>query len=815
MNNYSKYTLLLVLLAISAVTIIAEDKSEKEQLIEAQIDLVAQQRATQIAKAMALTEEAKELAAKQNSKKSLKKFIAAQKLLGTIEGSLAKRKLVKLNELVLKYRGRWASALMSKARKAAVLKKYTYAISLAAEATLIDSRKANESSSFVEYCNRKIKSSSYRKKTTLTEFDKKYQKKEDDIALLYREAVIMYKNKRYAEARSKIERIFLKDPYNREATYLLGKVYNKLYQVGEKRKEADTVEILAQGAWKWMQPVLPTETRKRIKGGAEVKKDSSSDLYERMRKIIFPVVEFENASIKSVIKYLSKMSKRYDPAKKGVNIVSGITNAAVEGGMMVDMSFSDMPMSEILRYISKYTGLKYKVENNVVVIGSGNDVDSMDRRSFKLRASMVADIAGIEITEGGDGGNNSNNDTGEGKGGTLDQEDLFDAETTFEDTQDRKSVNLNPTNAALIKYFEDRGIKFGPGASVSYSQRASKLFVKNTPDNLRKLESLLRQIDIETPLVLVEAKLIEIAQRDLEELGFDWVLDVNVDKALAGDSSWAIPKNNNPLRHYESKSTPNSTSTSSKPFKVINDLKIFPNFGKKLFGKNNDVNLSLTVNAVDQNSRSESLAAPKVITTSGSRATIRMVRSEFFPTSWEEPEIETSNNTTIVHHAIPEFDEATNIGVIFEVEPTVGPDNYTITLHIVPQVIDFLQWSLYSYYFQYSTTTTNAFGQPTTSTTTINGEIKMPEITHRDLDIKVKVYDGETIVIGGMIDARSRYRDDKYPFLGEVPLLGRFFRSQMSDIEKINLVIFVTARLINNDGVPVRSKNRGITDFFR
>ena len=79
----------------------------------------------------------------------------------------------------------------------------------------------------------------------------------------------------------------------------------------------------------------------------------------------------------------------------------------------------------------------------------------------------------------------------------------------------------------------------------------------------------------------------------------------------------------------------------------------------------------------------------------------------------------------------------------------------------------------------------------------------------------IKVYDGETIVIGGMIKNTSHYRDDKYPMLGEVPLIGRFFRSQMTDIEKVNLLIFVTARLINNDGVPVRSKNRAGAEFFR
>ncbi len=808
MNNYSKYTILFVLLAVFAVTVRSEDeKSKKEQIIEAQVDLVEQQRATKIAKAVSMIEQAKTIASKGNSKASLKKFLEAQKLLKSIPGSLAQRKLRNLNELILAYRGRWAGALMAQARKSCVLKKYSQAIKLSAEATLIDSRKSKESSAFVEYCNRKIKANAYIKETTLTKFDKTYQKTEDDIGLLYREAVIMYKNKRYAEARTKIEKIFLKDPYNRKATFLLSKVYDKIYQIGGKRKAADLAEVDAQAAWQNMQPVLPTETRKRIKGGAEVKKDSGSSLYDRMQKIIFPVVEFENASIKSVIKYLSKMSKRYDPEKKGINIVSGLRNSATENNMMVDMSFSNMPMSEILRYISKYTGLKYKVENNVVVIGSGGDIDDMDVRSFKLRAAMVPDIAGVEIT--GDDGAGGGGDGG--GGGDTEKKNIFDEDTdTGEDfgtAEEQPTKQLTPTTRGLLQYFEDRGINFGPKSSIAYNSRSSLLTVKNTPDNLRKLEDLLRQLDIEVPLVMVETKIIEITQTDLEELGFDWVMNINVNKAEDGTSSWSIPTNENPLRHYGGVNDVNSSTADDRQYKVINDLKIFPNFGKSLFGKNNDVNLALTVNAIDQNKRSEVLSAPKVITVSGERATIQRVREEWYPDSWEAPTIETSAGTSTLNHAIPSFDESTKIGVDFTVLPQVDPDNYTISLDLHPKITYFSGWSEYPY------AAVVKVGDAPANVTT--GNIKMPIISTQELRVMVKVYDGETIVIGGMIQNTSHYRDDKYPMLGEMPLIGRFFRSQMTDIEKVNLLIFVTARLINNDGVPVRSKNRAAAEFFR
>ena len=78
------------------------------------------------------------------------------------------------------------------------------------------------------------------------------------------------------------------------------------------------------------------------------------------------------------------------------------------------------------------------------------------------------------------------------------------------------------------------------------------------------------------------------------------------------------------------------------------------------------------------------------------------------------------------------------------------------------------------------------------------------------------MYDGETIVLGGMVDNKTTTLYDRWPILGDIPLIGRFFTSQYESKENSNLLVFVTARLINNDGMPIRrSADRGIPDFRR
>ena len=90
----------------------------------------------------------------------------------------------------------------------------------------------------------------------------------------------------------------------------------------------------------------------------------------------------------------------------------------------------------------------------------------------------------------------------------------------------------------------------------------------------------------------------------------------------------------------------------------------------------------------------------------------------------------------------------------------------------------------------------------------------MPVIEVRSIDTAVQCYDGETIILGGVIkDSTSSY-DDQYPILGSLPLVGRLFQSKSKQAAKVNLLVFLTCRLINPDGSPVREREmRGLPPF--
>ncbi|MBU8902194.1 MAG: hypothetical protein KOO69_05610 [Victivallales bacterium] len=751
-----------------------------------------QQRELELANIKKLIKEARENAYNGKYPEASDSYQKASRALNKMSGELADFKKRSLGKEMRRFKTRWSAFLMTKARRARLQKKLEDAINFAAEATLIDVNKNAEVSDFIESCKRERKGLNFRKEVKVKGFNKKILETQKEVEALYKEAEVFYKNRKYAKVRSLLENVFLLDPYHKKSIRLLGDTYEHMYRYAEQRRTSDIQGMLAYNTWKWIDPVLPSHIDLSSTKTRTVQRNVASSTYAKLERIIFPNIEFDDADIFSVIRFLNRLSKRCDPDKVGVGVHAGFDKKTANELLKVTMSFSNIPMSEVLRYLCQNVGLKYKIEEGAVILGTS--VDEMQTEYFPVRADLISSITG---SEGGD---------------EEEEEDLdMDADSTLEEEDKPAKMSLN--SQALIKFFEDRGVKFGSNSSIAYSRRSGKLVVRNTMINLRRLEELLRQYDlINTPLVLIETKIVEIAVVDVEELGFRWDFSFN---NSTGGNTWQVTNPYHPLRYYEGPDATSSSnvSTSSLPFKILNDMKILPNFGQGIFPSDVTADLSLSIEAISKNTRTETLSCPKLITTSGHQATIRMVEETYYPSGWENPEITVNNNTVQLQAPIPEFDDATDIGIRLTVTPIVNPDNYTITLHVKPEIVSFIKFSEYAVRVEQGQI--DSAGKVTPSIQT-NYQIKMPEIGRRDIDTHIKVYDGETIVLGGMVNNRNVYRDDKWPIIGNIPLLGRFFTSQLAFTEQTNLLIFLTARLINNDGVPVRrERKQGIPDFYR
>jgi general secretion pathway protein D len=236
-----------------------------------------------------------------------------------------------------------------------------------------------------------------------------------------------------------------------------------------------------------------------------------------------------------------------------------------------------------------------------------------------------------------------------------------------------------------------------------------------------------------------------------------------------------------------------------------------------------DPTFQIVLRALDQKKGVDLLSAPRVTTKSGQRAVIEIVQEFRYPTEFEPPQIpQTFGGTTggtgataaassaifPVTPTTPTAFETRNTGVTLEVEPTIGPDNYTIDLNLVPQVVEFEGFINYGSPIQtinpaalgLTGAVASAVTNVPTSIVLTPNVINQPIFSTRKVTTSVTVWDGQTVVLGGMMREDVQKVQDKVPLLGDIPLLGRAFRSNVDQHLKTNLVIFVTARLINPAG---------------
>ena len=625
-----------------------------------------------------------------------------------------------------------------------------------------------------------IDSQNYWNETSLEAVDPRYYERQREIDLLYRAGEFLYQKDQWDDARDKMEQILVKDPYNERAMTLLEKIYRRLYAIADVRSYNEFLREQAQSDWMWVESI-PDVRNIVITGGAEIYEAAGNELYTRLNDLMIDHIEFEESDLGSAIALLRSRSKDLDPQGEGFNII--IPQAEKYANKLVTLNLDQIPLYEVIRYICKITGLSFRIDENdkIITIGSGSDVSDMVTRYIPIRQATVLRIVSNMRAEGiGDG------ITQEEVAGAVDAGFANVSPSSIDSDPDSQRVtSIAPET--LKTYFVESGIPFEEGSSIAYDARANKLTVVNTPENIRQLEFAIRDMDMQDPLILIESKMVEIKMNDLEELGFDWTLS-----HTNGDGD-----------HFNFTFTSPSISSGFSDNTLVNNLNLIPNFGP-----GGSWSLFLTINAIDRTDRAEILSTPKVVTVSGRQAQVQMVRQMYFPEEWTEPEISTSCGTSVSFEpSYPEFGPARDIGTSLTVTPTLQPNNYTIRLELNPTVTDLTGWSDYSYNYVIGEFSS---GEEYPMT------LKMPEISNREVQTTIKVYDGQTVVIGGILSDVHGQLSDRWPIFADIPLIGRLFTESASEAHKDNLIISVSTRLISGDGIPVRTNTQnGLPDFRR
>ena len=346
------------------------------------------------------------------------------------------------------------------------------------------------------------------------------------------------------------------------------------------------------------------------------------------------------------------------------------------------------------------------------------------------------------------------------------------------------------------------------------------------------VDALVDQANASQPKqVEIESKFVEINQNNLKELGFDWLLGpFSINGKVFGSGGTAgngtavnpanfpfvangVPIGQNPVT---SGNRSGNVAISANALDALlagttgGGSAVAPGiFG--LAGVFTNPQFQVVIRALNQKKGIDLLSAPSVTTKSGQRAIVEVIREFRYPRTYTPPQVPSIGTTTttgsqvvpvVVTPTTPQDWETRNTGVTLEVEPVVGEDATTIDLNLVPQVVEFE--GFINYGSPISAVGVNTIGGAISTSVPViltQNVINQPVFSTRKVTTSVSVYDGQTVVLGGLMREDVQKVEDKTPIIGDIPLIGRAFRTNVEQHNKMNLVIFVTARVVTPAGL--------------
>jgi type IV pilus assembly protein PilQ len=292
-------------------------------------------------------------------------------------------------------------------------------------------------------------------------------------------------------------------------------------------------------------------------------------------------------------------------------------------------------------------------------------------------------------------------------------------------------------------------------ANVRVIKEQNALLVSGTSEDIVSMREFVATVDIPTPQVAINAVIVEYSENLQKEFG-----------ANAGLHRPELQKSGS----HSSPSFQSSLGAASSNFdlgfsgeglkKILNDA------GGMLSAGSNSVigrlpnDFFAALHFLEKQDKAKVMAQPSVVTLNGNKASINVNETQYFKV--------TTGNVLGSDYSI-RFQPIT-FGIKLDITPWISQGGQ-ITAEIAPEVSN--------------SSGTNSDGYPNVSSRTIS--------------TTVRLNDGETITLGGLIKNTESEGHDKIPILGDIPLIGRLFRTNTKTRQKTNLVVYVTPHILKTD----------------
>ncbi|HCQ37568.1 MAG TPA: hypothetical protein DIV39_00305, partial [Verrucomicrobiales bacterium] len=612
------------------------------------------------------------------------------------------------------------------------------------------------------------------------------------------------------------------DPHNSAARRGMEGLHAHKVRYSEAARDQARGQLLSDVGKAWASPIpkgisgLADANFGALRDGARFGASAS----EKLDSMIIPVVDMDQVLLGEAIDFLRQQAAaldldELDPSRKGIAFVIQLGNAdALRARTIETTPFSlklrNVPMRKVLDLILEATRTQARIDDYAVVIRPAGVIsDELVFRQFKMPPDFLSreDLAG----------------------------DAGGAEA------DPFAGNEAPQRGLVKRlsaqdYLKQKGVNFPPGASALYRTQSSILSVKNTETNMALVEVIVDAIvDAEPVMIIVEARIIRSTEQRLDELGFDWLLDgpqALTDELLihGGTVGNGTPTAAAPFRPITAGNRSGNLATDTNSIDgaiartSVGNTQLRAPGSIFATGIANNATVGMLMRGVGQHKGIDLMTKKTVITRSGQSATIESVREFIYPTEYEPPELpnqvggnfgldadgglfQEAAGITPVTPAHPTAFETTNLGCMLEVLPQLGSDGI-IEVSIKPEIRDF------DGFINYGTPilggTSSSVFDPTGGVLSggsfgvlTENAILMPVFSTIRGNSTLSIYQGETVVLGGLLTSSQIGVEDQVPILSKIPLIGRYFKSQAQTSMKDAYVIMVSVRLEDPSGQPV------------
>ncbi len=631
---------------------------------------------------------------------------------------------------------------------------------------------------------------------------------------------------KYAQAKLEYEQVLRIDPTNSAARRGMEKLATTKSAYFSSAYDHTRAELLGQveAGWELQVPPLVIDPGLTADSSGAIGGEAIPAA-NKIERIIIPSIALDQTTLSEAIDFLriraaENDTLETDPARKGVNFTVNLgapdsATAKEIQSLRFDLRLTQVPLSQVIRYINDLTRTTYTTDDfSVIIAPVGSVTDSLVSRIYRVPPDFISSLT----TESGGAAT-------PGSGG-----DPFAAAP--------RAGGIIAARMGAREALEKQGVTFPEGAGVTYIASSNVLRVVNTPANQDYIAQVVQSIAQTEPMMIsVRVTMIETEQNNLEELGYDWLLtptgfgggDFNISGGTPGNGTAIGDVPNSPAGGQAATSGLRSGDGAISGNAI--DALLGTARGRQtsarapgIFGLRSqidDATINTLVRGLNLKKGTDVLAAPAITTRNGQSSSIVVAREFIYPTEYEPPELPTSTgrDTLIVTDqngnvvggstplqavtpATPTAFEKRDTGVTLEVLPVADANKQTIDVTLSPQFVSF------DGFVNFGSPINSIRNGPLGPSSTVLTEnaILLPIFSKNAVTSSISVADGGTIVVGGLLTSRVQDVEDKVPVLSSIPIIGRLFQTKARETISKAVIFLVHVEILDPTGRPYRDR---------